>query len=95
MVGEPFFDHGRPLTLGRMGAVDAAAGDLVAVTVTGPGRGTVTERLGRVADASAVLHGLERKGLIERHASPGDRRGMIVRAAQHGRPTPRCGRPPR
>jgi DNA-binding MarR family transcriptional regulator len=44
---------------------------------------------------SAVLHGLERKGLIERHASPGDRRGMIVRATQHGRPTARCGRPPR
>lgn len=34
---------------------------------------------------SAVLHGLERKGLIERHASPDDRRGMIVRATQHGK----------
>jgi DNA-binding MarR family transcriptional regulator len=34
---------------------------------------------------SAVLHGLERKGLIERHASPGDRRGMIVRATQRGK----------
>ena len=58
VVGEPFFDHGRPLTLGRVGAVDAAAGDLVAVAVTGPGRGTVTERLGRAGDVSAVLHGL-------------------------------------
>jgi ribonuclease R len=58
MVGEPFFDHGRPLTLGRVGAVDAAAGDLVAVAVTGPGRGVVTERLGRAGDVSAVLHGL-------------------------------------
>jgi ribonuclease R len=28
------------------------------VAVTGPGRGTVTERLGRVSDVSAVLHGL-------------------------------------
>jgi len=33
---------------------------------------------------SPVLHGLERKGLIERHASPQDRRGMIIRATQRG-----------
>ncbi len=58
MVGEPFFAPGRPLTLGRVGTVDAAAGDLVAVAVTGPGRGVVTERLGQVGDVSAVLHGL-------------------------------------
>ena len=58
MVGEPFFAPGRPFTLGRVGTVDAAAGDLVAVAVTGPGRGAVTERLGQVGDVSAVLHGL-------------------------------------
>ena len=57
VVGEPFFDAGRPLTLGRVGGVDAEAGDLVAVAVTGPGR-DVIERLGRAGDVSAVLHGL-------------------------------------
>ena len=41
VVGEPFFDGGRPLTLGRVGAVDASAGDLVAVEVTGHGRARV------------------------------------------------------
>ncbi len=58
VVGEPFFDHGVPLTLGRVGTVDAAAGELVAVEITGPGRGLVVERLGAVTDVSAVLHGL-------------------------------------
>jgi ribonuclease R len=58
VVGEPFFEPGPPLTLGRVGGVAAAAGDLVAVEVTGPGRGIVTERLGLVTDASAVVHGL-------------------------------------
>ena len=58
VVGEPFFEPGPPLTLGRVGGVAAAAGDLVAVEVTGPGRGIVAERLGLVTDASAVVHGL-------------------------------------
>ena len=58
VVGEPFFEPGPPLTLGRVGGVAAGAGDLVAVDVTGPGRGTVAERLGLVTDASAVVHGL-------------------------------------
>ncbi|HXD71873.1 MAG TPA: hypothetical protein VN615_18535, partial [Gaiellales bacterium] len=58
VVGEPFFEPGPPLTLGRVGGVDAAAGDLVAVEVTGPGRGFVAERLGLVTDAAAVVHGL-------------------------------------
>jgi len=58
VVGEPFFEPGPPLTLGRVGAVDATAGDLVVVEVTGPGRGVVSERLGLVTDAAAVLHGL-------------------------------------
>src|SRR5437867_13312019 len=34
---------------------------------------------------STVLHGLERKGLIERRASPDDHRGMIVRATPPGK----------
>jgi ribonuclease R len=58
VVGEPFFEPGPPLTLGRLGCVDAAVGELVAVEVTGPGRGMVAERLGLVTDASAVVHGL-------------------------------------
>ena len=58
VVGEPFFEPGPPLTLGRVGAIDAGAGELVAVDVTGPGRGIVVERLGLVTDASAVVHGL-------------------------------------
>lgn len=58
VVGEPFFEPGPPLTLGRVGVVDAGPGELVAVEVTGPGRGLVAERLGPVTDASAVVHGL-------------------------------------
>ena len=58
VVGEPFFDGGRPITLGRVGGVDAAAGDLVAVEVTGHGQGRLVERLGLATDVSAVLHGL-------------------------------------
>lgn len=34
---------------------------------------------------SAVLRGLERKGLIERHASPGDGRGVTVRPTERGK----------
>ncbi len=34
---------------------------------------------------STVLRGLERKGLIERHASPQDGRGVTVDATEHGR----------
>lgn len=33
---------------------------------------------------SAVLRGLERKGLIERHASPDDGRGVTVRPTERG-----------
>jgi ribonuclease R len=58
VVGEPYFEGGRPLTLGRVGAVDAAAGDLVAVAITDHGRGRVIERLGLATDVTAVLHGL-------------------------------------
>jgi ribonuclease R len=58
MVGEPFFESGRALTLGRVGSVNARPGDLVAVAVTGPGRGVVTAYLGPPDDVSAVLHGL-------------------------------------
>ena len=57
-VGEPFFEHGRALTLGRVGSVDARPGDLVAVEITGPGRGVVVAYLGPADDVSAVLHGL-------------------------------------
>ena len=57
-VGEPFFEHGRALTLGRVGSVDARPGDLVAVEVTGPGRGVVVARLGPADDVAAVLHGV-------------------------------------
>lgn len=58
MVGEPYFASGRPLTLGRVGSVNARPGDLVAVVVTGPGRGVVSAHLGPPDDVSAVLHGL-------------------------------------
>ncbi|MEP6642377.1 MAG: RNB domain-containing ribonuclease, partial [Gaiellales bacterium] len=57
-VGEPFFEHGRALTLGRVGSVDARPGDLVAVRITGPGQGVVVAHLGAADDVSAVLHGL-------------------------------------
>jgi ribonuclease R len=57
-VGEPFFEHGRALTLGRVGGVDARPGDLVAVEITGPGRGVVVARLGPAGSVGAVLHGL-------------------------------------
>jgi ribonuclease R len=57
-VGEPFFEHGRALTLGRVGSVDARPGDLVAVRITAPGQGVVVAHLGPAGDVSAVLHGL-------------------------------------
>lgn len=34
---------------------------------------------------STVLRGLEQKGLIERRADPGDRRGVTVHVTEHGR----------
>ncbi|MFI9169204.1 MarR family winged helix-turn-helix transcriptional regulator [Streptomyces lincolnensis] len=34
---------------------------------------------------STVLRGLEQKGLIERRADPGDRRGVTVHVTDHGR----------
>ncbi|KOU63580.1 MarR family transcriptional regulator [Streptomyces sp. MMG1533] len=47
----------------------------------------------RIADAtglqrtnlSTVLGGLERKGLVERRADPGDGRGVTVHTTEHGR----------
>jgi DNA-binding MarR family transcriptional regulator len=36
-------------------------------------------------NVSTVLRGLEQKGLIERHASRDDRRGMIVRTTERGK----------
>jgi ribonuclease R len=54
LVGEPFFEPGMPLTLGRRGSVPAAEGDLVAVEVQG-GRGRVAEVLGRPDAVRDVL----------------------------------------
>ncbi len=58
LVGEPFFEHGLPVTLDRHGAGDAGAGDLVAVETDGRGRGRILERLGRPDDVRAVLRGV-------------------------------------
>jgi ribonuclease R len=58
VVGEPFFEPGRPLTLGKVGRLEARPGDLVAVDPIAPGRGRVVEVLGAADDVSVVLHGL-------------------------------------
>jgi ribonuclease R len=57
LVGEPFFEPGRPVTLGRRGAVPATEGDLAAIEVVG-GRGGVIEVLGRPDAVGDVLHGV-------------------------------------
>ena len=57
LVGEPFFEPGLPVTLGRRGSVPAAEGDLVAVEVRG-GRGRVAEVLGRPDRVRDVLLGV-------------------------------------
>jgi ribonuclease R len=56
LVGEPFFEPGRPLTLGRRGAVAAREGDLVAVAPLGGGRASLVSVLGAADDVAAVLH---------------------------------------
>ncbi len=56
LIGEPFFEPGRALTLGRAGSVAAAEGDLVAVEPHGNGRATVVSVLGSADDVAAVLH---------------------------------------
>jgi ribonuclease R len=58
LVGEPFFEPGLPLTLGRRGAVAAREGDLVAVEPAGDRRGRVVEVLGRARDLPTVMHGI-------------------------------------
>ena len=58
LVAEPFFELGPPVTLGRRGAGDAGAGDLVAVETDGRGRGRSWSVLGRPDDVRRVLRGL-------------------------------------
>lgn len=56
LVGEPLFDPGPPLTLGRRAPV--AEGELVLVEPAGRGGGRVYERLGDAADIDALMHAL-------------------------------------
>jgi ribonuclease R len=56
LVGEPFFEPGVAITLGRRGTVQAAEGDLVTVAVEG--RARLVEVLGRPDDVEAVLRGV-------------------------------------
>jgi ribonuclease R len=58
VVGEPFFEPGLPLTLGRRGSVPAREGDLVAVEPAGGRRGRVVEVLGKARDLAAVMHAI-------------------------------------
>jgi ribonuclease R len=55
LVGEPFFEPGLPVTLGRRGSVPAGEGDLVSVEMHG-GRGRVVDVLGRPDRIGDVLH---------------------------------------
>jgi ribonuclease R len=57
LVGEPFFEPGAPITLGRRGTVQAVEGDLVTVAVEGR-RARLVEVLGRPDDVGAVLRGV-------------------------------------
>ncbi len=57
LIGEPFFEPGRPVTLGTRLAMDAGEGDLVAVALLG-GRVELVSVLGRADDVRAVLHGV-------------------------------------
>ena len=68
LIGEPFFEPGRPLTLGRAGSVAAGEGDLVAVRPRGDGRRSV----------AAVLGSPERRR--RRHACRGRRTRASARA---------------
>jgi DNA-binding MarR family transcriptional regulator len=71
--------------VGTLGPASAAA--LVTVVRSGPLRmGDLAEREGVTAAAlSRVVAALERDGLVERSADPGDRRSAFVTASARGR----------
>jgi ribonuclease R len=58
VVAEPYFEPGPALTLGRLGAVDAAPGELVSVIPDGRGRGRLDHVIGRPDDTAAVMFAL-------------------------------------
>jgi ribonuclease R len=57
LVGEPYFEGGRPIVVDRKGAGDASVGDL-AVLHLGRGRAKLERTLGRSDHIEAVLEGL-------------------------------------
>jgi ribonuclease R len=57
LVGEPYFEGGRPLVVDRKGAGEASVGDLV-VLRAGRGRARLETVLGRADHVDAVLEGL-------------------------------------
>jgi ribonuclease R len=57
LVGEPYFEGGRPIVVDRKGAGEASVGDLVVIR-TGRGRARLEQVLGSTDRIEAVLEGL-------------------------------------
>jgi ribonuclease R len=57
LVGEPYFEGGRPIVVDRKGAGEASVGDLIVVRA-GRGRARLERVLGRADHIEAVLEGL-------------------------------------
>ena len=92
LVAEPFFEYGRPLTLGRVRSGGRRRGRPGGGrAVTGPGRGAVTERLGRAGRRVAQCCTASRS----RRARPGPGRTPSTTRSPRlaGRARPRAAAP--
>jgi ribonuclease R len=69
LVGEPYFEGGRPIVVDRKGAGDASVGDLALIRV-GRGRARLEKVLGRAEHVEAVLEGLLWHERVRRGAPP-------------------------
>ena len=69
LVGEPYFEGGRPIVVDRKGAGEASVGDL-AVLRLGRGRAKLERILGRSDHVEAVLEGLLWHEGVRREAPP-------------------------
>ena len=69
LVGEPYFEGGRPIVIDRKGAGDASVGDLAVIRV-GRARARLEQVLGRSDHIEAVLEGLIWHEGVRRDAPP-------------------------
>lgn len=69
-IGEPYFEAGPAIALGRRLHVPAGDGDLVLVEPRGRAGGRVVEALGSPDDVNAVMHALAAEAGVARPAQP-------------------------